>query len=350
MKNLLFVLFLLLGTLLRAQTSSVEQFVKQGVDLHDRGYYEEALAKYDSALALDKNNFAANYEKTYTLVQLKRYTEAVDICKQLVAQHASGNNLSRVYTLYGNTLDMLNRKKEALEIYDEGIKDFPDESLLYYNKAITLLGINQPEQAIQATKWALVKNPLHASSHKIMADVNSNNTTLKLMAAISFLAIEPEGERAKEQLKFVKSTLLAEAKKTGDNSYSVNIDPLTLLTAKQKKEDDFSSANMILSLASATNVEEKYKDETAPERFQRNLKTIISILKETAKDGKGFGWQFYVPFFVDLDKEGYLETLSHIALATDDDTANNSWLSQNKDKVNDFYKWLKGYKWPTPKL
>jgi hypothetical protein len=57
-----------------------------------------------------------------------------------------------------------------------------------------------------------------------------------------------------------------------------------------------------------------------------------------------------VPFFIDLEKEVQLETLSHIALVTTDDPENNKWLSQNKEKVDGFYTWLKAYQWPEPKL
>ena len=107
---------------------------------------------------------------------------------------------------------------------------------------------------------------------------------------------------------------------------------------------------MIMTLSSALNVEEKNKKETQPDRFTRNLKTVISSLKETQKDGKGFGWVFYVPFLLELEKASHLETLSHIAFVTDDDVANNTWLRDHKAEVEAFYKWINAYKWPTPSL
>ena len=34
-----------------------DNLVKEGIDQHDKGNYEEALKKYDAALKLDKHNF-----------------------------------------------------------------------------------------------------------------------------------------------------------------------------------------------------------------------------------------------------------------------------------------------------
>ena len=89
----------------------------------------------------------------------------------------------------------------------------------------------------------------------------------------------------------------------------------------------------------------KYKNETRPERFQRNLETIISALKEGQKEGKGFAWDFYVPFVIALEKESQTESVSNIVLATAGDPANHTLPSQNKGKVAAFYSWRKGYQW-----
>lgn len=349
MKPILTLLYIFASFNLFAQTK-IDSLIKDGVDLHDRGYYEEAIVKYDSALAIDKLNYTAAYEKAYTLMQLKRYDQMVVICRDILDHQQGNKNFGEVYVLYGSALDMLDKKEEAVAMYDKGIKAYPNTSMLYYNKAITLLNMNEVEKAVEATATGLTKKPLHASSHKVIFNTSKQtNKTLSLLSGLVFLAIEPQGDRAIEVRKAVESLLTAEAKKTGDNSYSVDLDPSVLLAAGKKKENNFASADMILSLNTAMNVEEKYKNETQIERFQRNLKTIISVLKEGQKEGKGFGWQFYVPFFISLEKDSQTETLSHIFFATADDPANNSWLSQNKEKVDAFYNWLKAYQWPLVK-
>jgi hypothetical protein len=67
----------------------------------------------------------------------------------------------------------------------------------------------------------------------------------------------------------------------------VDVDPLTLLAGGKKKEDNFSSANLILSLLLAMNVEEANKNETKPARLQRNLKNAYRHLKGGAKRREG---------------------------------------------------------------
>ncbi|HUC81698.1 MAG TPA: tetratricopeptide repeat protein [Flavisolibacter sp.] len=350
MKSLFALCLFLLPFLVCAQTK-VQDLVKDGIDLHDRGYYEEALLKYDSALLIEKNHFLATYEKTFTLMHLKRYKAAIDLCQQMLKENKDQKSLGEVYVVYGNALDMLGKNKESIEVYDEGIKGFPNVSMLYFNKAVTLVGLNEYEKASIALKQAVVKNPFHPSSHLQIANLHqSGNRVLTLMADLTFLALEPNSDRSRKSLKRVKELLTAQAKKTGENSYSVDMDISQLLGNTKKKEDNFGSTEMIISLSSAVNVEEKNRNETIVERLHRNLKLVISTLKEGRKDGKGFGWEYYVPFFVAAEKEDQIETLSHLVLATDDDPANNKWLSDNKAKVESFYKWMEAFAWASPSL
>ena len=350
MKLLFACLLFFSPSVIFAQTK-VEDLVKEGVDLHDRGYYEEALLKYDSALIVEKNNYLATYEKTYTLMHLKRYNDVIDLCRLLLKEHKNKKTLGEVYVVYGNALDMTGKHKEAITVYDDGISVFPETHMLHFNKAVTLVGLKEYDKAIHSLKQVVTIYPFHPSSHYQLANLHFyDNKVFALMADLTFLAIEAESDRSKYSLKRVKEMLTADAKKTGENSYTVNLDINQLLGNKKRKEDNFASTEMILTLAPALNVEEKHKNETMPERLHRNLQSVVATFKERVKNENGFGWEFYVPFFIAMDNDKQLETLSHIILATEDDAANNKWLGVNKAKVDSFYKWMESYKWPRPKL
>lgn len=208
MKQLPLFAAMLIAASAFAQSSKLDTLVRQGIDLTDRGYYEEALAKYDSAIVLDNKSYLANYEKAYTLMHMKRYNDVVSMCEGMLKNLKGDKSLAEVYIMQGNALDMLKKRKESVKVYNEGIKAYPNASLLYYNKAITLFALNENEEAVESVKWAVVKNPRHASSHNLLASVyERGNRTLSLMAAIAFLAIEPEGDRAATNLKKVKALL-----------------------------------------------------------------------------------------------------------------------------------------------
>ena len=54
-----------------AQNEEIQRLVKEGVALNDQGDYEGAIKKYDEALAIDKDDYIANYEKSFTCLYAK---------------------------------------------------------------------------------------------------------------------------------------------------------------------------------------------------------------------------------------------------------------------------------------
>lgn len=343
MRKLLFIaLSLLFSTVVLCQ-QDLDALVKEGVSLHDNGQYEEALKKYNAVLAVDKNHYLANYEKSYTLLALQKYDECIEISKFLLKNFPGNNQNAGVYINYGTCLDLRGKSKQAVDVYDDGIKKFPKEGLLYFNKAITLYNINNIDDATEAAKLSVQNNPYHASSHNLMGVLNKSNKIYSLLASLVFLAIEPEGKRAAANLSNVQNILNGGAKKTGDNSVSIFLDMSSLKESKKKKDDDFHSIEMLVSLGSGLDYDEKYKDETAVVRLERKLESVISMLDETEKSGRGFGWTYYAPFFVKLNKADFLETFCHIIYTSANDTTNNNWLVDNKNKVDEFNSWFRDY-------
>src|SRR5690348_1014476 len=122
--------------------------VKEGVAYHDKGDYDGAIDKYDKALVMDKDNLFALEEKAYTLMAQKKYEEAIELCKKAIEVHPGEEYLSTAYITYGNALDGLKKTDQSIAVYDEGIKAFPDEYQLHYNKGITLSSVKKYDETI----------------------------------------------------------------------------------------------------------------------------------------------------------------------------------------------------------
>lgn len=343
MRKHLFTILSLLFSITVLCQQDLDALVKEGVSLHDNGQYDEALKKYDAVLTVDRNHYLANYEKSYTLLALQRYDECIEILKFLLKNFPDNNQNAGVYINYGTCLDLLGRSKQAVEAYNDGIKKFPKEGLLYFNKAITLYNTNNTEDAIEAAKLSIQHNPYHASSHNLMSVLNKSNKIYSLLTSLVFLAIEPDGKRAAVNLNNVQNILNGGAKKTGDNSVSIFLDMSSLKESKKKKDDDFHSIELLVRLGSGLDYDEKYKDETPVERLKRKLESVISMLDETEKSGRGFGWTYYAPFFVKLKKADFLETFCHIIYSSANDATNTNWLVDNKNKVDEFNSWFRDY-------
>ena len=345
MKKSIILFFLFFSALAIAQTQSGE-IINEGIAFHDKGEYESALRKYDEVLKNDPANVRALYEKSFTLFQMKKYDECEVICKQLL----QGKEYRKeVYVQYGNLLDVTNRQKESLELYNKGIREFPDFSLLYFNRGITLTGLQREDEAISSFQQALKLKPLHASSHYAIGKLVKNDSRVPgIMSLFTFLIIEPQSERSKESLQLLKNLMTKGVSQTDSGNVTISIDAGLLDKKNKKSENDFSDAELMLSLGgSLAQSSDANKSETEAEQLKKYLDLMISLLSEKKKKAKGFFWTFYAPFFGEMESKDYVTTASYIAYSSSNDDQVNQWLKDNSDKTNAFYEWLKNYQWNT---
>ncbi len=100
---------------------------------------------------------------------MQNYDEAIDYCKKAIDKHPFENALKSAYVTYGNALDALKKPDKSIELYDEGIKKFPEFYQLYFNKGITLSSINQIDEAVSCLQRSISLNPKHAGSNNALA-------------------------------------------------------------------------------------------------------------------------------------------------------------------------------------
>lgn len=207
-----------------AWCQSAKSLVKEGVALHDEGKYEEAIKKYDAAIALDNSFFEAYYEKSFSLLASNKYDDCLTLCKSILKQFTLEPNLAGVYINYGTCFDLQGKPKQAVNIYDKGIAAYPRVGLLHFNKAITLYNMKKEKDAIEEIEKSIELSPYHGSSHNFLSRVTVNkNKILSLMASLVLIATEPTSARAQEHLQLVEKTLTIGAKKTGENSVSITL-------------------------------------------------------------------------------------------------------------------------------
>jgi len=325
--------------------NSLDETVEQGIALHDKREYVAAIAKYDDVLKVDSNHFMANYEKAFTLSMLNKYSEAVVICEKLNRLYPFEPQLKNVYVTWGSALDYQGMPEESVIVYDKGLDEFPDFYLLHFNKAITYAKMGEMQKSREAAQEALKRNGLHASSHNLLGTILlKDNKIASLMASLTLLAIEPTTQRAVQNLKQAEFILNGNVSIEGNNKINVNID-VNMLDSSKSPIDNFTSVEMMMALSAALDLDDKNKSESKPERLSRKMNDLVSMMWELRKDGKGFFWEFYVPFLKEMQEKKLLNVYSHIAYASSDEKDNRKWLDKNSAEVDKFYAWLKGYKW-----
>jgi len=344
MKQIIISFLLVIVSQLAFSQEEADQLVKEGVNLHKNGDYTGAITKFDAAIQLQPGHGEAMYEKSLSLAALKRYDEAIDILLKILKESKDPDIRRLSYVNYGTVLDYKGEKKKSVKIYEDGIKEFPKSYLLYYNKGITEAGLGYADDAVNSFKKSVRRNPMHASSHNALGILLADKNRIPgILSSFCFLLIEPEGKRAEQNLTLLNKLIMRGVSRKDEKNVTITLDP-SALDKKKFKEDDFSSAELMLSLLAA-HVPDSLKAKTDADRMSYQIQTLIAIIDETDKKDKGFYKSFYVPFFVDMKKKDMITTACYIVMTSfgEDDIVN--WQKENEVKIDNFFAWFDKYVW-----
>ena len=297
---------------------------------------------FKEALKIDKKSPLANYEIANTYLAIKEYSKAIKHANTVIK--VNKQYVGSAFILKGTALDLQGKSKDAIKTYKKGIKKDPTNYLLHYNLALTAFNTKDYKQAEKSTTNAIKNNPQHGSSHMLLSyAMNAQGKRVPTtLAAFYFLMVEPNTQRSQGVLQLLESKLDQGVKKTGENKITISISPDT--------DNEFSAAELSLSMLAATKNIEENKDKTDQELFIDNTKSFFSILGEMKNDEKkSFWWTFYVNFFDDMVKAGHNETFCYYINQTKEDEAIEEWLEKNDAKFKAFSNWVKEYEFNTGK-
>ena len=326
-------------------TEKQDALIREGIALRRGGDPEGAIRKCEEVLAESPSNAHALYGLSVAYSLKKDYRKSLEAAYR-GAQYKS-DLLRHFYMLIGNNLDTLGDTAEAIEVYKKALKLFPEESLLHYNLAIAYKTAGKPDDARRSLKAALVTNPQHPSSHLVLASLfyNGGYKTPAMLAAMRFLTLESDTERAGAALRLLREVLGGGAKQ-GAKPNEIHI---TLDMNAKKDEGDFTTMETVLGLTAALSLSEKEQKKTDAERVVSQLDRFVSILAEQyeGKRQDSFAHRFYVPYFVELKQKGHTEAFAYNALRGSNLPGVREWLEANSGRVMQFLIWSKSYKWPS---
>ena len=156
-------------------------------------------------------------------------------------------------------------------------------------------------------------------------------------------------ELYQENLKNLIDVLDGNVKKTGDKAISISLDSKMFDKAVKKgkpEANDFSTTELTLTLAVALDYDEKYQNDTDVVKFIRKFETMCASLNESKIDNHGFYWETWVPYFLELHKNNFSETLGYLVFATTETEDVTNWFNTHEVQINQFYDWSKNYEWP----
>lgn len=335
---LLFALTLLCGPVI-AQKSKVEQHIAEGVKLHDNGEYKKAIDEYKKALKVDPKSPMVHYEMASSYFAMKDYKNAIEHSDVVIDQ--KGDFVDMAYVIKGSALDLLEKPEEAIKAYKKGIKENKDSYMLHYNLALTYYNHGDKKNAEKECVEGLTINRSHASSHLLLAYMmnEKGSRTKTLLACYHFLLIEPTGKRAEGAYQML-TALQKKGVEQGDHKTTINIS----MPSGDKDADEFSAAELMISLLEASKSLEENEGKNEEELFFDNTNSFLTIMGELKKEQKGFWWDFYVDFFYSMVNAQHVEAMSYyVSLPKKDNEEVKDWLGDNEEKMDALFKWYEGY-------
>lgn len=141
---------------LNQQRLEAEEWFKKGQDLSAKGRYEEAVACYDNALALDSDDDALWHNKAIALRKLARHEEAV-ACYDRALELKPGDG--KTWSSKAVALGALGRHEEELTCCERALELNPNHATAWSNKGSALWALQKPEQALVCYDRAIELDP-----------------------------------------------------------------------------------------------------------------------------------------------------------------------------------------------
>lgn len=328
--KLVFAVILLFPYSLFSQKENIvtsQEYIQQGIKLHDEEDYEGAIKKFKQVTSGDSLYTLAMYEQAYSLYMNKKYEECIAICDEALLYPENEYEMN-FWVQKGNSLDELKKFEEALASYDHALKKYPYSTRLLINKGISYDKNEKTQEAIKIYKKILELNPNTASAHYRLGQIayNEDKPVECFLSLTTFLLLEQNTQRSNNALFLLDNFA---GNKSDGKKQNVTLSP--------EGSDGFDDVEGLFRNRIALN--KNYKIPTqADQDIMKQLHLILTQIKyDPAK--KGFWNTFYVPFYEKLMKEDQYEGLTYTMLKSSTNK-NIEQLAIKKSKVvSEFLTW-----------
>ncbi|MCO4294497.1 hypothetical protein NF867_16665 [Solitalea sp. MAHUQ-68] len=300
------------------------EVIEEGIKLFDEDKFDEALSKLKQVSKSDTNYVWSLYERALTHNAKEQYDQTIKLCEEGISYHTY-NDLS-FYCLMGTAYDYLNQTDKALTTFDKAIAKFPQSYRGYFEKAGTYKRIRNYVEAVKLYEKSISLNFMHFASHYNLGLIYAANgyTTQAALCYQTAILMDSQSKRS--------FTALLELEKVLTVHNTTPIDSI-----KELKIDRSPFEEIELLLQSNAALQKSYVIKTDIDyKCLRQIQVILEKLGET--EGKGFIFDYYVPFYTELWKKNYFQPFSYYMAASIDKKAGAN-INKPDGKVKDFFQW-----------
>lgn len=324
MKNGLILLFLLFTTLTIYAQPSSEKLIREGVSLHDKGRYKEAIALYEEALKVNPSSMSAVYELSLSYLQLKKYDESIKYSSRVISANFQPL-LMDAYIVKGTALANQDKMNDAIRLLNEALEKCGDEYLLHFNLGLCYFNKKDNKMAVQHLRKAIELDATHSSAFLLYAyALNDLGRWVQSFYSFHFfLLLEPNTDRSKDAFGEMMDILNTKLDNGSEKlSLEEGIDRKRIYDDLQQKKP--------FNVNSTT----QYK------YFVESSKMIFFTLGQMQNDTQsGLLWYFFVPTYEEILGSGHFDAYCrYVSVAYFPESL--KWWNNNKAQVDDFIEWF----------
>ena len=294
--------------------------IKEGVALHDKAQYDEAAARYQLVTPGDSAYALAQAELALTLLATEKYGPSAAAAQRALALEPF--SVEALSTL-ASAQEGLQQLDAARQTYAGALQLYPYNERLWLNRGITELNQHQTAAALTYLQRAAALRPGHGSPHRLLGVLaaRQGQPSHALLSFLTFLAIEPEGERSQPVLALVES-IASGTPIVEDPDRAVPVAP----NGAFEELDQLITSKVALSKEYLT----KVKFDAA---LVKQTQLLVEKFPLDADPATDFWLRAYGPLVRVLRQEDNLTTFTYLILLSARDDRARVWVKANKSRV-----------------
>jgi len=339
--KLLFLLLLGTGLLSAQSVADKEKAMELGraaITKMDNGEIKESLALLKQAAELDPDNLIYPYETAYAHYLGQDLQSAIKVAKKLVKKPGAGK---QVFSLLGNSYDLIGNQKKAEKYYKAGIKAYPESGIFYVELGILEGRRNNWDQTAAYWEQGILTDPNYPSNYFHLANLFAN--TKEHIWTVLFGEIFMNLERSTARTEAMSETIYLAYRKAitleGDSA-RVNFARNVPMTISVDNLTDFKlPATMIYGLGMT------FGTVAVTGETEVNSTTLCTIrdnfLEFWADKDHGSTYPNVLIEYQQKIKElGYLEAYNNWLFSQGDPVGWEFWIDAHDDEFKSFLEWF----------
>lgn len=287
----------------RESTLEEEDLINEGIMAFDDGDYDTAIKLYNRVLAQNPENMNALYELCYTYFAKNDFDNCIELARR--GTNYDSPILPLFYDLIGSCLDTQGQMKKAIGVFEEAVGLFPENYMLRFNMGVTYYNMSNIEKSEECFKAAVSLNPNHATSHLYLGNAyyDEQNIIPALLAYCRFLVLDPSSERSADPRDRIIEVINLGVRYDPADSNNITVYGFPDMPTS---DGDYGTISVALYTVVANNIMDKSDSLDSEAKLINVFNETFKIMGELAEniEQSGFGWEYYVPYFAEMQKQG----------------------------------------------